>query len=371
MRHRPAPHPLLAPLLALCTLIGPCASVASAQTMTVQNISRMASDSRFKLQGLGLVMGLSGTGDSGKEMAMVRPLAAVLQKNGNPMPDLKELEKTKSVALVMVTCEIPAGGAKLNDSLDITVATLGTASSLEGGELFIAALTGPLPASPVYAMASGPIMMLDPAHPTTARVAAGAQIIKELQMPSPDTHFDLVLEPHYRGFAAAAQVATAINDNYFNTPAAAGMRIAKAADDRTIMVDIPEAEMGDKAAFIGEVMSTQVSEALLRLPPQVICNVRTGAITFTGDVRVSPVAVAMDGISIRKTEPRPVPTAADPLVTTTNWLGVTTESDEPGMTKLDDLLKAFDQLNIPTKDQISIIQQIHKQGCLHAKLIVE
>lgn len=357
------------PLAALCLLLA--IAPAWAQTMTVQNIARLSSDSRFKLQGIGLVMGLSGTGDSGKELAMVRPLAAVLQNNGNPMPDLKGLEKTKSVALVMVTCEVPAGGARVNDSLDVTVATLGTASSLEGGELFVSALTGPLPGSPVYAMASGPVMLLDPGHATTARVVGGAQLVKELRMPAPESRFELLLEPHYRGFAAASQVATAINDTYFNSPAAAGMRIAKAIDDRSVMVEIPEAERADTAPFIAEVMSTQVAEALLKLPAQVICNVRTGAITFTGDVRISPVAVTMEGITITRTVPTPVPTPTDPMVTNTKWLGVTTESDEAGLTKLGDLLKAFEQLNIPTKEQISIIQQIHKQGCLHARLIVE
>jgi flagellar P-ring protein precursor FlgI len=345
--------------------------LASAQTMTVQEIARLSTDSKFTLQGLGLVMGLPGTGDSGKELAMTRSLAAVLERNGSPVPLLKELEKTRSVALVMVTCDVPAGGARVNDSLDVTVATLGSASSLDGGQLFVAPLLGPVPGSPVYAMASGPIMLQNPAIPTTARVVGGAQIVQELAMPAPETRFDLVLEPHYRGYAAASQVATAINDSYFNSPAAQGLRVAYARDDRMISVEIPEGERAEPAAFIADVMSTQVSRSLLKLPAVVMCNVRTGAITFTGDVRISPVALTMDGVSITSTVPPPIPTPADPLVMQSRWIGLTTETNGTEGAKLDELLAAFEQLNIPSKDQIAIIQQIHKQGSLHAKLIVE
>lgn len=361
-------HLALAGLLA--GLLG--AAPLTGQTMTVQEIARLSTDSSFTLAGPGLVMGLPGTGDSGKELAMAEPLARVLQHNGIPLPDLRALEKTRSVALVMVACEVPAGGARLNDRLDITVATMGTASSLEGGQLFVAPLLGAIPGSPVYAMASGPVMLQDRAIPTTARVAGGAQIVRELVMPAPETRFVLVLEPHYRGYAAASQVATAINDTYFNSPSSAdGPRVAYAIDDRTVTVEIPEGERAEPAAFIADVMATQIAESLLKLPAVVICNVRTGAITFKGEVRISPVAVTMDGISVTSTIPAPVPTPADPLVTQSRWIGLTTEPGESQGAKLDELLAAFKQLSIPPKDQIAIIQQIHKQGCLHAKLIVE
>jgi len=102
-----------------------------------------------------------------------------------------------------------------------------------------------------------------------------------------------------------------------------------------------------------------------------MCNVRTGAITFTGDVRISPVALTMDGVSVTTTVPPPVPTPADPLVSQTKWIGLTTETADGGGAKLQELLDAFKLLNIPAKDQIKVIQQIHKQGCLQAKLVME
>lgn len=344
---------------------------ARAQTVTVQELARMSNDSAFSLRGLGLVVGLPGTGDSGKEPAMARPLARVLEASGNPVPDIEELAKTKSVALVMVTCQVPRGGARLNDELDVTVSTLGTATSLEGGQLFITPLQGPLRGSPVYAWAEGPVDLLDTAIATTVRVQGGAKIAKELVLPPPDSHFTLVVEEQYRGYGSTSQIATAINDEYFATPAAEGLRIAKALDDRTIAVDIPEGERADTAPFIGGVMSTPVAVELLRLPAQVICDTRRGVISFTGDVRISDVAITARGISIVSTIPAPVPTPADPLVTQSAWMGLSTnDPNSPGRAKLQDLLNAFSQLNVPVEDQIAVIEQIHAQGQLHAKLIV-
>ncbi len=357
------------PLTLVCLVcLGSC---VRAQTVTVQELARLSTDSSYTLQGIGLVMGLPGTGDTGKELAMARPLARVMEMNGNPIPDLSELSKTKSVALVMVTCKIPRGGARLNDELDVTIATLGSASSLDGGQLFVAPLLGPIPSSPVFAMASGPVMLLNVDIPTTARVAGGAQIVRELVMPAPETHFTLVLEPHYRGYGAASQIAMAINDSYFNSPAAEGLRVAKALDDRTVAVNIPDGERPDPAAFLADIMSTQIATELLKLPAQVICDVRTGTISFTGDVRISPVALTMNGINIVSTVPPPVATAADPLISQSQWVGLSTEDAGSSRgAKLQDLLNAFSQLNVPVKDQIAIIAQIHKSGQLHAKLIM-
>lgn len=358
-------------LTALACLLG-LAPAADAQTITVREVARLSTEGTYTIQGIGLVMGLPGTGDSGKELAMARPLARVLELNGNPIPNLKDIEKTKSVALVMVTCQIPRGGARVNDQLDVTISTVGSAQSLEGGQLFVAPLMGPVPGSPIYAMASGPVMLLDPAVTTTARVAAGAQIVRELAMPSPDTHFRLILEPHYRGYASAAQIATAINDNYFATPAALGMRVARAVDDREVLVVIPEGEQADPTPFVADVMTTQLATELLKLPARVICNVRSGTITFTGDVRISPVAVSANGINISSTTPPLVPTIADPLVSQTEWLGISTEGgNTTSGTRLQDLLDAFAQLQVPAKDKIAIIQQIHKLGKLHAELVME
>ena len=354
-----------------CVMVFVCVPRVCAQTTIVKNIAHLSTEGSFSLQGIGLVMGLPGTGDSGKELAMARPLAAVLSSNGNTIPDLKELAKTKSVALVMVTCKVPVGGARVNDQLSVTISTLGSASGLEGGELLIAPLRGPTPGAPIYAMASGPISVENSAVPTVGHVQGGAQIIKELAMKAPTVRFELVLDPIYRGYGSASQVARVINDSYFSSPVDSGGRIARAFDDRTIAVVIPKGEQQEPAAFIADIMSTQIATALLKLPARVICNTRSGAIVITGDVRIGPVALTLDGVSITTTVPSPVPSPADPLVSQSRWVGLSTETKPAPGIKLEELLSAFDQLNVSAKDQIKLIQQIHDAGRLYAKLIVQ
>lgn len=356
--------------LAFISLLA-AATAANGQLMAVQDVARLSTDGSYKLQGIGLVMGLPGTGDSGKELAMARPLAAVLERNGNPVPSLDELAKSRSVALVMVTCRIPTGGARVNDELPVTVSTLGSASSIDGGELFVAPLRGPTPGSPIFAMASGSIAVPDTDIPTVGNIEHGGQIIRELRMAMPEAAFELVLEPYYRGYGAATQIATAINDTYFNSPAAQGRQIARALDDRTIAVEVPVGERAQPAAFVADVMSTRITGALLKLPARVICNTRSGAISFTGDVRIGPVVLTMDGVSITTTAPPPVASPADPLVSQSRWVGISTDPSARGEATFQELKASLDKLNVPASDQIKLIQQLHKTGRLYAKLIVE
>ena len=86
----------------------------AAEAATVQELARLKGQGQSILRGVGLVTGLNGTGDSGKELAMARPLAQVLANSGNALASPRELLSGKSVALVMVTCVVPeAGGLSL------------------------------------------------------------------------------------------------------------------------------------------------------------------------------------------------------------------------------------------------------------------
>ncbi|MCW5776105.1 MAG: flagellar basal body P-ring protein FlgI [Phycisphaeraceae bacterium] len=360
-------------LLTILAALACLAGAAAAQTgkTTVRELTRFADESEFVLRGLGLVIGLSGTGDSGKDLALAQQLAEVFRNSGNPIPDYKALERTKSVALVMVTCSIPPGGARVNDALDVTVSVVGSASSLRGGELFITPLQGPTPGSPLYAMAYGPITLEDPSVPTRARVRMGAKLTRDVKADAPAGRLDLVLDPPFRGYASASQIAGTINDTYFNAPVAGERRIARAVDDRTIRVEVPEVERADPAPFIAEILATPIDVALLRLPARVIVNSATGSIVMTADVRISPVAITHNGLTITTTIPPPVPTDVDPLIDRTRWAGLSAGARPADAARLQDLLTAFKQLDIPPADQITIIQQLAKSGNLHAELIVD
>jgi flagellar P-ring protein precursor FlgI len=355
---------LTAAVLVVCSTI--CSSV---RATTVKELVRIKGQGESVLQGYGLVTGLAGTGDSGKELAMARPLAKVLESQGNALGTPKDLANSKAVALVMVTCTVPAAGVRADDTLDVSVTVLNSASSLKGGELFLAPLKGPIPdpKQKVWAIAQGLVDLQDPTVPTVGKVRGGARIIDDILMPGVGDTFDLIIDQPFAGWAAASQIAVAINAK----AQPQGPRVATAIDERTVRVTVPEPDRMDRAGFLADVLAADVNVQLLDIPAQVICNQRTGSIIITGDVEISPVAITQKDLTITTTIPAPVASAQNPLVQRDRWTQLTSGARPSEMAKLADLVKAFKQLDIPVENQIGIIQMLHKTGKLQAKLVID
>ncbi len=354
--------------LTISMLIGTCLATR------VKDIARMDTQGESVLQGLGLVLGLPGTGDSGKDLVLARPLAQVLANNGAPIASFEELKASKSVALVMVTCKTPAAGVRLNDQYDVIVTALHSASSLKGGQLYLTALTGPRPGQPVYAMASGPIEINDDTISTRGRVRRGAQIVRPFPQAVIGSTFDLVVEPSFAGYQTTTHIAGRIRDEYQLAPdgfSQLGEPIAQAIDDRTVRIRVPSGYRANPTPFIADVMNTEFDAGQLKLPARVVVNRRTGAIIATQDVRISLVAIAHRNLVVRRINPAPQPSAAAPLVSTDSIAGVGTEVDPQDQARLDDLLNAFKALDVPVEDQIEILHMLEKSGRLNAELIVD
>ena len=353
--------------LILTALSATLASATSLADTTVKEVTRIKGQGESILQGLGLVMGLPGTGDSGKEAATARPLAKVLANNYNGPETLKELAAPKSVALVMVTCRTPGIAARIDDRIDVTVSTLGTASSLKGGTLYITALTEPRPGGRAYAIASGKVELEDPSSPTTAKVSGGAQIIRDLPAMAIESSFDLIIDPQTAGWSTAKLLASVINEN----AQPQGPAVAFAMDERTVHVEIPEHERPAKAAFLDRALSAPIPTSLLDLPATVICNARAGVIVVTGDVEISPGLISHKDLVITTTVPAPTPSVINPLVERNRYATLDTQNRPKERAKLSDLLAAFKQLDIPPAQQIEVLQLLHKTGRLHARLVMD
>jgi flagellar P-ring protein precursor FlgI len=136
---------------------------ASARSV-LRNICRVKGQEENVLRGLGLVVGLNGTGESNDPQTM-RALARALEVMGNPIPQqglpgeatFDELKKIKNVTLAWVTARVPATGARIGDKLDCEVSAI-NGKSLAGGKLAFAALQGPnVQDRRVYATAEGQI----------------------------------------------------------------------------------------------------------------------------------------------------------------------------------------------------------------------
>jgi len=365
------------PLLALLTTLVVLFGAKPAQGVTLQELSRLEGQGEFAIWGLGLVVGLNGTGDSGSVLPLARQVAALMAEGGNPIPDIEELAKSKNMALVMVTANVDKTGARIGDKLECRVQAYHSAKSLAGGQLFITPLRGPTKNDrSVYAYAQGPLVV-DPNNPTVATLrngsGSGAQVDIDIYRPviADDWTVSLIMNTPYAGWPTTRLVAGMINQ-YRQGFAEDARNIAHAVDERTVIVQIPLEERGNWANFLGQLMgSIEIDESLLQLPARVVINERTGVIIMTGDVEISSALIAHKDMVITEITPPVVPTAARPEVDQSNWTGIVRETSDRRKARIDDLLTAMRQLDVSVQDQIEILTMMHKTGQLHAELIIE
>lgn len=336
-----------------------CAS--NAHATRVGDVTRLSNDRTNKLQGMGLVIGLKGTGDGGDYQPAIRPLAETLAKFSNSV-SVAELKKVKNVALVQIEAEIPVN-ARAGDKFDIRVSSIGSASSLKGGRLFICPMQGPIPTGDVFALASGPVVLEDPSNPVVGIVRKGGQMEADIpvEMIDPGGRFTLVIDDPAASWATASMIAKIINDGDD------GSTWAVALDPKNVVVTIPPAEREQPDTFIARVQRLPLT--MIPIEARVTINDATGTMILTGDVTISPVIITHNGLTISTRQPAIQPTDRTPVVRTEEWLKV--DPDNAGGAKLQDLLSALDQLKVPAADKIAIVKQLHSTGKLHAKLLVQ
>ena len=170
-----------------------------------------------QLVGYGLVIGLNGTGDSLRNSPFTeQSLQSMLDRMGINVRNSKA--RTRNVAAVIVTAELPAFVGK-GSRIDVTVSSLGDATSLAGGSLILTPLIAA--DNQIYAVAQGPLAVsgyssqgkaesVTQGVPTTGRIPNGAMIERE----GPGRFADeklLVLELRNPDFNTAVKVADAIN----------------------------------------------------------------------------------------------------------------------------------------------------------------
>jgi flagellar P-ring protein precursor FlgI len=342
-------------------------------TIAVRDIVRIGGQGKSMLRGMGIVTGLRGTGDAGNELVLARPLAQFYANNGNPIPDLKELSKSKAAAIVFLWAEIPEEGGRKGDTFDVYVKVSHSASSLKGGMLEISPVLGPFPGDGMYGLASGRIRIEDASLPTVGVIKGGLQLNADIRMEPIQKTLDLVVRPYFRGWSSTTVLAQQINESITSLldEEHAPPPIARAVDEMTVRVTIPANERPDPGNFIANVLSRRFAPSLLKLPAQVICNERTGVIVATGNVEISPVAISHKDLVVTTTTPAPAPSQNDPLVTQEKWVGVSTAGRGSERARLQDLLAAFKQLDVPVTEQVSILAEMHKAGRLHARLVIE
>jgi len=334
-------------------------ATAEART-TLKSICRVKGQEENTLQGLGIVVGLKGTGDGGNFAPTMQSLARMMLLMGRPVGrDLtKELKEAKNVALVTVSVTVPPAGARQGDKLDCTVSAI-SAKSLAGGRLFTTPLTGSRPdprGARVYAFAEGPLSLDDPNLVTTARIFGGCRLEEDFfNVFTRDDRLTLVLEPNHADFEVAQDVAELINSQLGFQ--GSGAPLAKALDQLNIEVSIPPQYKSDPVLFVSQVLALPILEP--QLGPRVVINERAGSIVISGDVEIGAVVVSHKNIVIETGGGAPAG-QFKPL-----------DVGETPTPRLKSLVESLNALHVPTDDIVDIIKGLERNGKLHGQLIIE
>jgi flagellar P-ring protein FlgI len=352
----------------LWTLAGP----ALAGT-TLKNICRIKGQEENTLQGMGLVVGLKGTGDGSDFLPTIRSLATAMQLMGSPVGINKkgqlDVKQARNVALVMVTATVPAAGARQGDKLDCVVSSIGSSKSLAGGRLLMTPLTGPRVQiasaasaeaaqedARVYAFADGALTVDNPAFPTTARVHQGCRLEEEFFNPFvKDNKITLVLDKNHADFQTAQDVAGEVN-RQLSFPSAGGA-LARALNQVNIEVVIPPQYRNDPVDFVAQVLGLQILEP--HTDARVVVNERTGSVVISGDVEIGAAVVTHKNVVIETGANLPA----------TRFFPV--DSQQTSTTKLKSLVEALNAVKVPNEDIIDIIKGLERDGKLHGRLIIE
>lgn len=331
----------------------------------IGDLARIKGGEQSKLIGMGLVVGLKGTGDGGKFAPAMEPLAEVIRRTINANTVATALKNSKNVALVSIEATTPAAGIREGDRIDVYVSAIGSAKSLKGGRLLVMPLVGPHKNdSIIYAYASGDVTLEDPEAPTTGTIRNGAQLVVDIHAKFiKDGKMTLVLKDANATFQMAQTISGTIN-------ALPGMsRIAKVIDPKNVVVRIPPSELADPVPLIAEIIISYIDPSIIETGARVRINEKTGTIVMSGDVQISPVTVQHGGLTITMITPAPKLTPEAPRVEQQHTVGL--DPERRGGAKLADLVAAFNQLKVGINDRIAIIKEIHSMGKLHADLAFE
>jgi len=345
----------------VCVLAWPLVAVADLQ---IGDVCRIKGQEENILHGMGLVVGLRGTGDGDNKTTM-RALAHYMELLGHRVgtsqtgqPMIEELKSVKNVALVFVTATVPAAGAQQGDNLDCTVSAI-SAKSIEGGQLMLTELYGPLPGDKTtYALAKGLVSIDDVVRPQTGRIPLGCQVERKIENSFvKNERLILVMNKDHASFETTAKLEQAINQQPDFAGASAGQGIARAIDQVQVEVAIPSTYADDPALFASLLLSTRIYRP--QIDSRVIINERKQALIIGADVEIDAVAVMHRNRLIQVGD-----------VQINEAVGFDTAGDG-SKTKLASLVDALNALKVPTSDVIDIIKMLKHKRALYGELIIE
>ncbi len=363
-------------LFAWGALCWPMFMVGTAQAERIKDLATWSGVRANQLVGYGLVTGLDQSGDQTTQTPFtVQTLRNMLLKQGISVPP-GQFIRLRDVAAVAVQADMPPF-ARPGQSIDVTVSSIGNASSLRGGSLLMTPLFGA--DGQVYAMAQGSVVVpgvgvqgtaarLSVNTPTAGRVPGGATVEKAVGSPFA-ANKELTLLLKKPDFTTAQRISEAINENL-------GKGTAHALDSGAVTIAAPQ-NSGYRVNFIAMLENIEVAPSIET--PLVVINSRTGTVVISGSVRIRPAAVSHGNLAVRIAEgaqvvqPQPFGAGQTAVVPQTQ---IQMQQERPEMfmvqagASLDELVQAVNRVGASPDDLIAILEALKEAGALRADLEV-
>ena len=287
--------------------------------------------------------------------------------------------KTGNIAAVMVTATLPPFKNQ-GTRIDVTLSTMGDASSLQGGTLLVTPLMGA--DGNVYAMAQGGAITsavsangdagsVTQNIPTAARIPNGAIVEKEID-------FDLAnlntvrLSLRNPDFTTARRMAQRINARF-----GAGTAVA----ENPASIRVSKTGEYTKQSIVELLTDLEQLEIAPDTAAKIVIDEKSGVIVIGKDVKISTVAVAQGDLTVRIEEepqvsqPNPFSENGDTVVVPRTNIAVNESGTgemailQEGIT-LQDLVSSLNALGISPRDVITILQAVKAAGALQAEIEV-
>jgi len=349
----------------------------SARAERIKDLAQVGGVRSNPLVGYGLVVGLDGSGDRTSQAPFtVQSLKNLLGELGvNVPPNVNP--QLKNVAAVAIHADLPAF-AKPGQPIDITVSSIGNATSLRGGSLLMAPLRGA--DGEVYAIAQGNLVVggfgaqgrdgskVSVNVPSVGRIPNGAIVERAVPNAMNDGSGSVTLNLHQADFTTVSRMVAALDQRF-------GAGAAYAMDAVTVAVRAP-ADAGSRVNFLAQVENLELTPG--SAPAKVIVNARTGTVVIGAQVQVMPAAVTHGSLTVTITEsanvsqPNSFNRGGQTVVTPQSDVQITAEGNRmfkfEGGTSLDEIVRAVNEVGAAPGDLIAILEALKQAGALRAEL---
>lgn len=347
----------------------------SIYSQRIKDVAYLTGKNSEQIIGYGIVVGLAGTGDSYRSSFTIQSVTSMLKRFGITVPqtDLK----TKNVAAVIVTATL-SSNLRAGAEFDVTVSSMGDATSLQGGTLLMTPLSSI--SGKVLGFSQGAISVggydintstgnrVSKNHTLAGRVPRGGSLQESMEseeMPVSELSV-FIKEPD---LTTSQNISTAINLKF-------GAEVAKAVDASEVRITVPQDRQNNLIGFLSELenITVQVDEIA-----KVVLNERTGTVVSGQNVKIQPVTITHGSLNITiRNYPivsQPGPFSQGNTAVVDNTIPYVSQDSTntvaiQGASNVQEVAAALNSLKVSPRDIISIFQALKEAGALMAELII-